>query len=189
MPVRRSERRAGFVNRSRPVQLRRRAPIFQVVRSGLLRFKRAWLSVRIRSSPTSRGGSSTVEHVNTLCSVFSWDSFSGSEDEATSPPRRIAAASPFPPARWDAKMSAYATRERRAGRALGDLNRRTYAQATSLTFWESPSSAFLPKLFLGSEGEVTSLLTKPCRGASHGALRLYFSQNSISEAVSARFLR
>jgi hypothetical protein len=38
------------------------------------------------------------------------------------------------------------------------------------------SSVFLPKLFLGSEGEVASLLTKPCRGASRGALRLCFSQ-------------
>ena len=140
MPVRRSERRADLVSRTRPVRLtrfarglaphllvrrsaslhRRRAPIFQAVRSGLLRFKRAWLSVRIRSSPTSRGGSSTVEHVKTLCSVFSWNSFSGSEDEATSPPRRIAAASPFPPARWDAKTSACATRVRHTGRAPGD---------------------------------------------------------------------
>ena len=160
MPVRRSERRADLVSRTRPVRLRRRAPIFQVVRSGLLRFKRAWLSVRIRSSPTSRGGSSTVEHVNTLCSVFSWDSFSGSEDEATSPPRRIAAASPVPPARWDAKTIACAKRERRAGRAPGD-----------------PRLWFSRNFFWGSEGEVTSLLTKPCRGASQGALRLCFSQN------------
>jgi hypothetical protein len=86
IPVRRSERRAGRVSRTRPVRLtrfvrglaphllvrrsaslhRRRAPIFQIVRSGLLRFKRAWLSVRVRPSPESGGGSSTVEHVNAL---------------------------------------------------------------------------------------------------------------------------
>lgn len=63
VPVRRSERRADPVSRTRPVRPRRRAPIFQVVRSGLLRLISAWLSVRIRSSPTSQGGSSKVEHV------------------------------------------------------------------------------------------------------------------------------
>ena len=66
--------------------------IFQAVRSGLLRFKRAWLPVRIRPSPTSRGGSSRVEHVNTPVRLFSWILFLGSEDKVTSATMK----SPFP---------------------------------------------------------------------------------------------
>lgn len=84
MPVRRSERRAGLVNRARSVQLRRRAPIFQAVRSGILRLISARLSVRVRSSPTSRGGSSMVEHVKRPVRFSPGFTFLGSEGEDTS---------------------------------------------------------------------------------------------------------
>ena len=53
-PVRRSERRAGFVNWTRPVRLRRRAPIFQVVRSGLLRLSAR--GCRFESDPLQHHG-------------------------------------------------------------------------------------------------------------------------------------
>lgn len=75
---------------------------------------------------------------------------------------------PFPPARWDAKTSVCVMRNRRAGRAPGD-----------------PRLFFSRKLFLGSEGEVASLLTKPRCDASHGELRPCFSQNKFGGSEHA----
>lgn len=173
MPVRRSERRAGLVNRRGRCDSGDGLHFnFRAVKSGLLRLISAWLSVRVR--PFSQWeGSSMVEHVNIPWSVFSRHTLSGSEDEATSPPRRIAAASPFPPARWDAKTSACRTRERCVGRAPG-----------------APLVCFSPEnLFLGSEGEVTSLETNPMPWCKSRRTSPVFLPELFSEEVSERILR
>src|SRR5688572_20633582 len=100
-----------------------------------------------------------VEH--DPCSVFSWDSFRAVKMRLL---RHQGALPPLPRSL------------RQDGMRKRAPARRVSAAREGL---QGILVCFLPKLFLGSEGEVTSLLTKPCRGASHGALRVCFSQSFI----------
>ncbi len=123
-----------------------------------------------------------VEH--DPCSVFSWDSLSGSEDEATSPPpyRR----SPFPLAKMGCKNERLCrisvTREGLQGTGAWRVRKPRRALETS-------SSVFSRNPFWAVRAKLLRCKRNRRCDANHGYLRPFFSQSCISEAVNERLLR
>jgi hypothetical protein len=134
-----------------------------------------------------------VEHVKTLCSVFSWNSFSGSEDEVTSPPPQH----PVPSGKDGMRKRAPA---RCVSIGLEGLQGTGSSSACVSRVADAPAEILVcisPEfIFLGSEGEDTSLqIESRAWSANHGCkyerrltaqaegwkgsreLRLCFSQN------------